>query len=215
MDIMLFGVQGAWKWTQWKLLAQTFWLKYFETWERLRNLGNSPLWIKVQEILKRGEHVDTTTVIDIVENFINSISPNDRIVFDWIPRNIEQLHLFERLLTNKNRQAIGINFLLSKEVAVERLSRRFNCVWVDMTSNPLMTEAECIRLWWKVVKRNDDNKESIEKRISLFFQETNKVIDYYLKEWRMFEVNWNQDVDAVKEDFINLLYKQNIIKKWN
>lgn len=202
-DIMLFWMQWSWKWTQWKLFAQKYWFKMFETWWELRKITESwsELWNKIKTIIDSWHLVDSNIIMEVVENFLNNTSPEDKIIFDWIPRNIEQQVLFDKVVEKHWRKPIWINIKLTKEEALKRLSIRFICVWIDTTNNPLISEEDCIRLGWTIKKRNDDSEESIKKRLELFEIETQPVIDYYIKENRMFEINGIQSVEDVEKDF--------------
>lgn len=206
-DIMLFWMQWSWKWTQWKLMVQSYWYKMFETWSELRKIRESwtELWNKIKSIIDSWNLVDTSIVMEVIENFLNNVWSWDKILFDWIPRSMEQFFFFEKVMLKFSRKPVWINIALTKDEALERLSKRFVCLWVDMTNNPLMTEEECISLWWKVIKRDDDNELSILKRINIFLNETQPVIDEYKKYWRMFEINWIQSVDNVSRDIERIL----------
>ena len=198
-DVILFWMQGSWKWTQWKLLAQKFNYKMFETGQELRNIISSwsELWNKIQWIINSWNLVGTTVIMEVIENFLENISPEDSVIFDWLPRNLEQYDAFEALVKKHNRSPVWIHISLTKDEALTRLVKRFTCVWVDTTNNPLMTESECVALWGEVKKRADDTPEAIEKRLDVFFSETVPVIKNYKTEWRMLEINWLKNVEEV------------------
>lgn len=204
-DIMMFWMQWSWKWTQWKLLVQKYWYKMFETWAELRKLteNGSDLWRKIKEIIDAGNLVDAKIVMEVIENYLNNISSEDRVIFDWIPRSIEQQELFEKIMKKFWREPLWINIKITRKEALQRLTIRFICLWVDTTNNPLITEQECIAQWWKVVKRNDDNEESINKRLEAFENETQPVINKYISENRMLEINWIQGVEEVSRELVS------------
>ena len=204
-DIMLFWMQWSWKWTQWKLLVQKYWYKMFETWAELRKLteNGSDLWKKFKDIIDSGHLVDASIVMEVIENFLKNISKEDKIIFDWIPRNMKQQELFEKLISKYWRNPVWINIKLTRKEALQRLTIRFTCVWIDTTNNPLISEKDCIAQWWTVLKRNDDNETSINKRLEAFENETQLVIDWYIAKNRMIEINWMQEVDMVSKELIS------------
>lgn len=207
MDIILAWMQGSGKWTQWKLISQKFWYKIFETWKELRKLRDSwtELWNKVKERIDNWHLVDTNLIMEIVSNFLENISKEDKVIFDWLPRNLEQHEAFHKVMKNHWRHAQLFYIALSKEDALNRLLWRFECVWVDTTNNPLITKEECVRLWWTVKVRDDDTKEAIEKRLDIFFSETLPIIEEYKWLWKYIEINWIQSVDEVFAEFKNNL----------
>ena len=203
MDIILAWMQGSGKWTQWKLLAQKFWYKIFETWKELRKLRDSwtELWNKIKETIDAWNLVDTNLIMEIVSNFLENISESDKVVFDWLPRNLEQHVEFHKVMQKFWRHSKLFYISLSKEDALKRLLWRFECVWVDTTNNPLITKEECAKLWWTVKVRDDDTEEAIEKRLDIFFSETLPIIEKYKELWKYVEINWLQNVDKVFEEF--------------
>jgi len=182
-------------------------MKIFETGQELRNIvaSWSNLWNKIKAIMDSWNLVTTKIVMEVVDNFLNDIDSNDSVIFDWIPRNKEQYDQFEEVMKKFNRKPEVIYIKLEKEEAMNRLIKRFTCVWVDMTNNPLMSEEECISLWWTIKKRSDDTPEAISRRLDVFFTETNPIIENYAKEWRVFEVDWVQSVDEVKNEISSLI----------
>lgn len=199
MDIILAWMQGSWKWTQWKLIAQKFWYKIFETWKELRKLRDSwtELWNKVKEKIDNWHLVDTSLIMEIVADFLEKISENENVIFDWLPRNLEQYEEFRKVMNKFWRRAELFYISISKEDALKRLLWRFECVWVDTTNNPLITKEECVKLWWTVKVRDDDKEEAINKRLDIFFSETLPIIEKYKELWKFYEINWVQDVDWV------------------
>jgi len=209
-DIILFGIQGAGKGTQAKILAKKFDYKIFETGAELRAMAksSSDLGKKIRKIIDQGSLVDTKIIIEIIEVFLNNVKPDEKIIFDGIPRNQEQKQQFEQLIKKMGRTPMAVNIKLSKEEALNRVLSRFICEGVDTTSIPLLTEAKCIALGGKVVRRNDDNEKSIKVRINAFFNETQPIINEYQKEKRLIEIDGNNPVDIVTQLLIDKLSKK-------
>lgn len=203
MDIILAWMQGSWKWTQWKLISQKFWYKIFETWKELRKLRDSwtKLWNKIKEKIDNWHLVDTNLIMEIVEDFLKNISKNEKIIFDGLPRNLDQYKNFENVMKKFWRNPKLFYISLSKENALKRLLWRFECIWVDTTNNPLITKEECINLWWVVKTREDDTENAINKRLDIFFSETLPIVEKYKESWRLIEINWMQWVNEVFKEF--------------
>ena len=107
MDYVLFGIQGAGKGTQGKVLCEKISASYFETGGELRRLSteNSPLGKKVKSIIDAGLLVPNEVVMEIVENFIKNLANKTTpIIFDGLPRNGDQNDTFESLLKKMERQ---------------------------------------------------------------------------------------------------------------
>jgi adenylate kinase len=198
-DLMLFGVQGSGKGTQGKILAAKHGYKIFETGGELRRLSkeDSELGKRIKNIIEGGALVDDATIMDIVENFLKNTEKERAIIFDGLPRRLSQMELFEVLMKKYERKPVCLHIKLTKEEALKRLLARFTCEGVDMSKNPLMTEAQCIALGGKVKRRADDTEEAILKRLNIFDEETMPVISAYKKEDRCLELEGNQELDAV------------------
>jgi adenylate kinase len=208
MDIILAWMQGSWKWTQWKLISQKFWHKIFETWKELRKLRDSwsELWNKIKERIDNWHLVDTVLIMEIVQDFLKNTSEFDNVIFDWLPRNLEQYNAFHKVMKANWRHARLFHIALSKEDALKRLLWRFECTWVDTTNNPLITKEECRKLWWSIKIRDDDTEEAINKRLDIFFSETLPIIEQYKDLWKYFEINWIQSVNKVFEEIEKILH---------
>ena len=88
----MFGIQGSGKGTQSKILKDYYDMAYFETGAELRKLAqeDSELGKKVKSIIEAGHLVDNDVVMEIVENFMKSVPEGKGVIFDGIPRKMEQ-----------------------------------------------------------------------------------------------------------------------------
>jgi adenylate kinase len=172
MDYVLFGIQGSGKGTQAKILQEKFGFAIFETGAQLRKLSasESELGKKIKSIIDAGHLVPSEIVIEIVRNFLNSHNPNQAIIFDGVPRKIDQAIMFDQLMKEFKRDFSCVYFELSEEKAVERLLER---------------------------GRHDDNPESIKNRIHAFFNETLPMVDKYSEENKLAKINGDQTINEV------------------
>lgn len=204
-DLILFGMQGSGKGTQGNIIADKFAYKIFETGSQLRMLSKeqSDLGKRIKKIIDSGQLVDLQTIMDILDNFLKNTQKTDKIIFDGVPRNMEQMELFEKLMAKYQRSPIALHIKLSKSEALKRLMSRFKCVGVDTSNNPLITEKECLELGGTIERRDDDNEESIKARISIFNSKTIPVIEKYSDSNRILEVNGEASLEKVTEEIIN------------
>jgi len=215
MDFVLFGIQGSGKGTQSKFLAEKYGLKIFETGAELRALAqeNSELGRKVKEITTAGNLVPTKIVMEIIENFIKRATEEDSVIFDGIPRSMEQADQFEALMKKYNRDFIGIYFNLPREEAIKRLTTRRICEKCKTVYPATYKEDVCSVCGGKLTVRADDNLASIENRINAFYKETEPVIKKYASVGRIIEIDAAPPIEKVKEDMFakveNFLVKKN------
>ncbi len=206
MDYILFGIQGAGKGTQAKFLAQQTGAQYFETGGELRRLSSedSPLGKKIKSIIEAGHLVPNEVVMEIVANFVTmTVSKNSdscSIIFDGIPRNMEQSDTFVALLNQYNRNFTGLYFELSREAAENRLLKRRICKSCKTVYPSMYTNIVCEKCNGELITRADDNAESIKTRIEIFYKETVPVVEKWRGLDKMISINADQSIEAVTEE---------------
>lgn len=205
MDFVLFGIQGSGKGTQAKFLAEKYNLQIFETGAALRSLAqeNSDLGKKVKTIIEAGHLVPTEVVMEIIEDFIKKIPEGCSVLFDGIPRSMEQADAFNNLMKKHDRNFIGIYFSLSHEEAIRRLTTRRICAKCKAVYPAAYAEKTCSICSGELVTRADDNLASIENRINAFFKETKPIIESYVKSGLIIEVDAQPPIEKVTESMLS------------
>ncbi|MEI7511221.1 MAG: nucleoside monophosphate kinase [Candidatus Peregrinibacteria bacterium] len=176
-DIVFFGMQGAGKGTQGKILAEKKGLTIFETGAELRSIMAEPsnLGQKVKGMVEKGELVTNEIVMEIVEHFLNA-HEGDRILFDGIPRSIIQKETFDALLQRKGRSVFGIFLTIPREEAISRMLLR---------------------------GRADDTPEIMERRLKNYDTETLPVIEKYESEGKMVRVEGIGSIEEIHEGILS------------
>src|SRR3989344_3047830 len=105
MDLVFFGIQGSGKGTQARKLAEEFGYQLFETGAALREIAqqDSPLGRKVKSVIDAGHHVSVDIVMDVLRSAVQGCRNGTRMIFDGIPRNIDQMGPFEEVLKEAKR----------------------------------------------------------------------------------------------------------------
>lgn len=179
-DVILFGMQGSGKGTQAAILAEKYGYQIFETGAELRKImkEEGELGDTVRAIIERGDLVPNDIVMDIVSHFLDQVAPGEQVLFDGLPRSMPQKETFDALLSQHGRSFVGVFISLKREEAITRMLSR---------------------------GRADDTKEVIERRLENFDAETRPVIDAYIAEGVMQEVNGMQSIDEVQADIVKCL----------
>lgn len=208
MDYILFGIQGAGKGTQAKILAEKTGAQYFETGGELRRLSqeDTELSRKVKSIIESGRLVPNEVVMEIVENYISRTlaekGADCSILFDGIPRNAEQNESFVALLTRHNRPFTGLYFELARDVAEKRLLTRRMCKNCKTIYPAAYEKQECEKCGGELMTRADDNAEAIKTRIEIFYKETLPIIEGWRAENKMISINADQSIEAVTTEML-------------
>jgi adenylate kinase len=204
MDIVLFGIQGSGKGTLGKAVAQKYGLEIFETGGELRKLSaeDSELGRKVKSIVEAGHLVPNQVVMDIIENFMKKLPVGKNVLFDGIPRKMEQAETFDALMEKYNRDVLCILVEVPEDVVMKRLMKRRICENCKSVYPAGYTKETCEKCGGKLVMRTDDNPESIKTRIKAYYDETMPVINHYKEMDRMLAMNGDLSIpDAEKEIF--------------
>lgn len=207
MDLIFFGMQGSGKGTQARITEERYNMSIFETGAQLRKLANedSELGKKVKEIIESGNLVPNDIVMEIVGDFFYKLPHGKQVIFDGIPRKMIQAETLEILLNENNREYMGVNLKISKDVAMERLTKRRICEDCKTVYPANYEKDSCEKCGGKLITRSDDNPEVIEKRINVFLEETMPVIEKFENDGKLININAEQDIEAVAKEFFEKL----------
>lgn len=207
MFIILSGVQGSGKGTQGRILEEKFGFKIFETgWELRKHIAaNSEIWKKVKAVIDAGQLVWVEIIEEIVKEFIESLKPDDNVIFDGIPRNKVQKEFMDKIFNKFDYKVLSLD--LPKEKVEARLLGRRTCNNCKKVFPSVYEGDKCDNCeTWVLVRRDDDQDEqAIKTRINIFFDETLPVIKMYEQEWKLVEVNADNSIEWVTEDIISKL----------
>ena len=201
MDLALFGIQGSGKGTQGKRIAEKYGMKIFETGGELRRLAaeNSPLGLKIKAIINAGHLVPTDVVMEIIENFLEEVRSDDRVLFDGIPRSKEQMTAFNKLMEKHERDFKGVLINIPKEMAMDRLLSRQICSKCKAVFPASYSKDQCAKCEGELTKRADDNEESIKTRLTAYENETMPVIESYKANQQIIDINGTGTIEEVFE----------------
>ncbi|MFH1218425.1 MAG: nucleoside monophosphate kinase [Candidatus Peregrinibacteria bacterium] len=180
MDLIFFGMQGAGKGTLGKAFAQKHNLQVFEMGGELRKLSqeDSDLGKKVKSIIEAGHLVSDEVVMEIVENFMNSLPEGTSVLFDGIPRKVGQGQMLKDLLEKNSRQYKAVLIDITKETALKRLTTRRICQTCKAVYPVTYNEDTC-ECGGELITRSDDNPEAIQTRLDAYEQETVPAMDLF------------------------------------
>lgn len=180
MKVILIGIQGSGKSTQGNLLAKKFNVPYLSTGHIFRELAkeHTKLGRYIKEIMHAGTLVPNRRTIAIVNDYLTRPEYQDGFILDGFPRTIEQAKAFEQDIDDV------IYLKVSDREALWRLSYREE------------HEKE---------ERDDETLAAVRKRIKLFHDITEPVLDYYHKKRRLIEINGEQSVEEIHKEIMRKL----------
>ena len=204
-NIVLFGIQGSGKGTQGKVIAKKYGYTIFETGGELRKLiaSGSELGNKIKAIVEAGKLVDTSVIMEVIENFLINIPSDQPVLFDGIPRKMDQKIAFDALMQKVDRDFLGVLIEISREEAINRLTSRRMCKDCKEIYPAFYADDKCEKCGGELEMRQDDSDLSaIENRLDAYKNETKPVIDGYIDEGKMLTINGEQVIENVTAELI-------------
>jgi adenylate kinase len=183
MKIILLGPPGSGKGTQGNLIENKFGFPKISAGDILRKAveEGTSLGMKAKESMDKGELVKDRLIIDLIKQRIHKQDCRNGYTLDGFPRNISQARSLEKMDAVQNEIVIDIR--ISDRIAIKRLSSRWICTECHSIYNidreDLLKNKRCERCGGKLIQRGDDKPEVIEKRLAIYHNETEKLIQYY------------------------------------
>ena len=214
MKIIMLGAPGAGKGTQAKQIAAKYEIPHISTGDIFRaNIKNgTELGKKAKEYMDQGLLVPDELTCDLVMDRIQQEDCVNGFVLDGFPRTIPQAEALTAALDNINQKMdFAIDVDVPDENIVNRMSGRRACLNCGATyhvvSIPTKVEGICDRCGNEVVLRDDDKPETVQKRLSVYHEQTKPLIDYYGAHGILQSVDGTQTMEKVFKDIIAILEK--------
>ncbi len=212
MNIIILGPQGSGKGTQAELLVKKLDLAYLEMGNILRDLASQKtiLGEKITKFQKEGILVSDEIISEVLKSFLKKEIFKKGVLFDGFPRKLDQIYLLEKILKNNQAKIDKVIFLnISFEESIRRLTARRVCPKCDREFNlltvPPKKENLCDDCGVQLIKRNDEDEETIKKRLEVYRKETLPVIDYFRQKGILIEVNGEQPVEIIFQEILRKL----------
>ncbi|MCC5877161.1 MAG: adenylate kinase [Candidatus Sumerlaeia bacterium] len=205
MNLVLFGPPGSGKGTQSERLVHHYSMTHISTGDALRAAirARSPLGIKAQEVISRGELVDDDMVTDLLESIIApKRKDTDSFLFDGYPRTVEQVHRLDGLCETLNLVPPAvINLHVPEETILLRLTGRRICGHCGATFNayfrPTRVAGVCDVCSGPLTKRVDDSPETTRERLRVYSSQSAPVLDTYGERGVLYTIDATAGADDV------------------
>lgn len=204
MKIIMLGAPGAGKGTQAKMLADKYKIPHVSTGDIFRaNIKNgTELGTKAKVYMDQGMLVPDELTCDLVVDRIKQDDCKDGYILDGFPRTIPQAECLDKALDALNDKIdFAVNVEVPDENIIRRMSGRRACLSCGRTYhivyNPPKEEGICDECKKELVLRDDDKPETVEKRLRVYHEQTQPLIDYYRNKGVLAEVDGTRDMQEV------------------
>ena len=202
MKIIMLGAPGAGKGTQAKKIAAKYGIPHISTGDIFRaNIKNgTELGKKAKTYMDQGLLVPDELVVDLVVDRVNQDDCENGYVLDGFPRTIPQAEALTEALEKMGQKvdfAIDVN--VPDENIVKRMGGRRACVTCGATYHmvyaPTKKEGICDTCGGELILRDDDKPETVQKRLNVYHDQTQPLIDYYTSQGILRTVDGTVDID--------------------
>ena len=212
MKIIMLGAPGAGKGTQAKMIAEKCGIPHISTGDIFRaNIKNgTELGAKAKEYMDKGLLVPDELVCDLVVDRIQQADCEKGYILDGFPRTIPQAEALEAALNAiEQKLDYAIDIDVPDENIINRMSGRRACVGCGATYHlvyaPTKTEGICDVCGKELILRDDDKPETVQKRLNVYHEQTQPLIDYYTKAGILKTVDGTVDINDVFAAIVEIL----------
>jgi adenylate kinase len=184
MRLILLGPPGAGKGTQAGFIKEAFGIPQISTGDMLRAAvkAGTPLGLAAKKVMDSGGLVSDDIIIGLVRERLKEPDCARGYLFDGFPRTIPQAEAM--------RESVPIDVVLEIDVPDEAIVERMSGRRVHVASgrtyhvkyNPPRVAGKDDATGEDLIQRDDDREETVNKRLAVYHQQTEPLVDYY-RQW--------------------------------
>jgi adenylate kinase len=214
--IVMLGPPGAGKGTQAQNVSNTLGLPHISSGDIFReNLKKQTELGKLAEgYMNRGELVPDDVTIAMIRERLSRPDCKPGALLDGFPRTPAQAEALAVMLADLGPgfggQVDAVPYInVQEEVLIERLSGRWTCraqghVFHEK-HNPPKVPGRCDFDASELFQRDDDKAETVKRRIRVYLEQTEPLIEYYRRQGRLIEVDGTKPIEQVTADLLAAL----------
>jgi adenylate kinase len=207
MRLILLGPPGAGKGTQAVGIVKAFGIPHISTGDIFRkNLKEgTELGVRAKSFMDKGLLVPDELVVEIVEDRLKENDCEEGFLLDGFPRTLVQAKELDVVLGRMNISMDNVvNIEVDKSILIGRAVGRRICRGCGATYhvefNPSAKDGVCDLCGGELYQRSDDNEETVSKRIQVYVDQTQPLIEYYSNQGILIDIDGKQDIAKVTAD---------------
>lgn len=210
MNLILLGAPGAGKGTQVDYLKNARGLPAISTGNILRAAikEGTPVGLEAHKYISLGRLVPDEIIIDIVRERLSQKDCENGFILDGVPRTIPQAEALERAGTEIDA---AILLDLPDEMIEQRMAGRRTCVdcgaSYHIKTRPPKTENICDVCSGELIRRKDDDPETVRNRLKVYHEETESLIAFYKDRGKLFIVDGSRSPEETNVQVQEVLEK--------
>ena len=212
MKIIMLGAPGAGKGTQAKMIAEKYMVPHISTGDIFRaNIKEgTELGKQAKEYMDKGQLVPDSLTVNLLLDRVAKDDCKNGYVLDGFPRTIPQAEVLDEALSKLGENIdYAIDVDVPDENIINRMSGRRACVTCGATYHlkhiPPTKEGICDKCGSELILRDDDKPETVKKRLDVYHEQTQPLIDYYTNKGILKQVDGTKDMLEVFGDIVSIL----------
>ena len=212
MKVIMLGAPGAGKGTQAKKIADKYQIPHISTGDIFRaNIKNgTELGTKAKAYMDQGLLVPDELTLELIMDRFKEPDCKNGYVLDGFPRTIPQAEALDKALAELGQKVdYAIDVDVPDENIVHRMGGRRACVGCGATYHleyaPTKAEGVCDVCGKELILRDDDKPETVLKRLGVYHEQTQPLIDYYTNAGILRTVDGTIDITDVFQAIVDIL----------
>ncbi len=204
MRIVLLGAPGSGKGTQAKKLMADRHIPQVSTGDMLREAvaAGTRFGQRAKSVMESGQLVPDELMLGIISERLTQPDCADGFILDGFPRTEQQANDLEELLDELAAPLdAAILMDVDFDILMKRLTGRRTCSvngkLLNIYFSPQAELDACIAAGGELVRREDDNEETIGKRLEVYRRQTEPVVGYYKSRGKLRTIDAEGSVDEV------------------
>ena len=208
MKISIMGPPGGGKGTQAEILSEKLAIPHISTGAIIRNAirEKTQLGLLAEDYIEKGQLIPDELAIKMVSHRLREKDCENGYILDGFPRTLPQARAMDEIGIELD---CALNLLVADDVIVERLSGRRECkacaAPYHIKFNPPEKDGVCDKCSGVLISRDDDVPETIRKRLNVYHQETEPLIDFYQEKELLVNVAGCNTIEGTTEAVLEAL----------
>jgi len=199
MRIILLGGPGAGKGTQAGYITEKYGVPQISTGDMLRAAvkAGTPLGLEAKKVMDSGGLVSDDIILGLVKERVAQPDCEEGFLFDGFPRTVVQAEALKS-------EQVPVDAVVEIDVEDDEIIRRMSGRRVHLASgrtyhvvfNPPKVEGKDDVTGEPLIQRDDDQEETVRKRLAVYHDQTEPLIDYYTK--------WSESGDSAAPKYVKV-----------
>ncbi len=219
MRAVFLGPPGAGKGTQGELLSKRLGIRCLASGNILREAirNGDPVGKKAVGLMEQGALVPDQLVTDLILKRLEPLGSGDSFVLDGFPRTEAQALALDARLAQRGQPAIdvAVDFEIPADKIIRRLAGRRICrgcgANYHLENLPPKRPGVCDRCGEGLESRQDDQPETIRKRLVVYHDETEPLLSFYRAQGKLRAVRGDLEIEEQYKAVVDLLKKEDLL----